>query len=1172
MEFFYEPLYENKEFSKAHEVLKENKSVYVPATTDSQRIHLSHAFGASFDVRFIITYDDIRAGEIYEESKMYDKDVVYFKGKDICFYQADICGNQIAEERLRTLRNFRENKKLTVVTTIDALMTPVVPPEVFNDHIITLNVRQVCELEALRHKLVRMGYEMSDIVETPGQMRIQGGILDVFDLTMDNPVRIEFWGDEIDSIRFFDAQSQRSIEKTKSVTFYPATENVIDEDLLRKGLKKIAKESKEHEERLRGQFKTEAAARVKHEREDFELKIEAFANRVNMDGFLKYFYPKADGFLSLFKDRSVLICIDEPKKVDIKGIECEDEFRDSFTHRIEMGYALPGQLNLLEKYEDVKKQYLSFPCVKLTGFDDAPDKKDHVVNFNTMSIPSYNGAIGELIKDLEKYHKEGYRVLVLSASRTRARRIADDITREGIAAFYSDNRQRVLKPGEIMTFAGTLKKGFVYKNLKFALLSDSDIFGRDRKHKKGKKYSGKKIFDYNELKVGDYVVHEEYGIGIYRGIEKISQDRITKDYMKVEYAKGDNLYVPATSFDIIGKYSSSDGASPRLNRLSGKEWVATKARVKEGVEQTAKELVELYAERQKLKGHIYEKDSVWQKEFEEMFPFEETRDQMDAINAVKDDMETGKVMDRLICGDVGFGKTEVAIRAAFKAVMGGKQVVYLVPTTILADQHYNTFKERMKNYPISIELLCRFRSATQQRATVKRLKEGQVDIVIGTHRLLSKDVEIKNLGLLIIDEEQRFGVGHKEKIKKLKTDVDVLTLSATPIPRTLHMSLTGIRDMSLLEEAPVDRLPIQTFILEYNEEFIREAINREIARHGQVYFVHNVVRDIHLVAEAISELVPDARVRYAHGQMNESELEDIMYEFIRGEVDVLISTTIIETGLDIPNVNTIIIDNADKFGLAQLYQLRGRVGRSNRSAYAFLMYQQNKVVSEIAEKRLEAIREFTDLGSGFKISMRDLEIRGAGNLLGFKQSGHMEAVGYELYCKMLNEAVIEAKGEEKKEDYNTRIDLNIDAYMPPEYIINENEKLIMYQRIASINGKVDYDEMCEELNDRFGTVPKQADFLLRLALLKSYAKDEYITNIRGNEGKIRVDLYPQAKVDPDRLVDFVNNCPYSVRFVNGSTPGFEINYKVCGLPERDEEELLESAERFVRDMKVIIKT
>ena len=1172
MEVFYDPLFENDEFEKATKLLKEKKNIYVPNTTDSQRIHLSHAFGLSFDVRLIVTYDDIRAVEILEESRTYDKESVYFKGKDICFYQADICGNQIVGERMKTLKNFREKEKLTVITTIDALMTPVVPLEVFNNNIINLKVHDTCELEALKLKLVQMGYEMSDVVENPGQMRVQGGILDVFDLTLDNPLRIEFWGDEIDSIRFFDALSQRSIEKVKNVVLYPATETLMNADLLSEGLKKINKESKEYEKVLRDRFKTEEAARIKFERENLELKLSAFSNKVNLDGYLKYFYPKAMGFLNLFEGRNVLLCIDEPRKVEKRALECEEEFKDSFTHRAEMGYALPGQLNLLENYSEVIRQTKDFSCVKLASFDDtSKDKGDFTVNFNPMSVPSYNGAIKELIKDLEKYHREGYRVLVFSSSRTRARRIADDITREGIATFYSDNPSRTLKPGEIATYAGTLKKGFVYRNLKFAMLSDSDIFGRDRRRRRGKKYSGQKIIDYNELKVGDYVVHEEYGIGIYKGIEKISQDKITKDYMKIEYAKGDNLYVPATSFDIIGKYASSDAAKPKLNRLNGKEWVATKAKVKESVVETARELVELYAKRQQLKGHVYEKDTVWQREFEEMFPYEETRDQIDAINSVKNDMESGKVMDRLICGDVGFGKTEVAIRAAFKAVMGGKQVVYLVPTTILAGQHFNTFKDRMKDYPISIELMCRFRSPAQQRATASRLKNGQVDIVIGTHRLLSKDIEIKNLGLLIVDEEQRFGVGHKEKIKKLRNDVDVLTLSATPIPRTLHMSLTGIRDMSLLEEAPVDRLPIQTFILEYNEEFIREAINREISRGGQVYYVHNVVRDIDLEAEAIAKLVPNARVRFAHGQMNERELEDIMYEFVQGEIDVLIATTIIETGLDIPNVNTIIIDNADKFGLAQLYQLRGRVGRSNRSAYAFLMYKQNKVVSEIAQKRLEAIREFTELGSGFRISMRDLEIRGAGNLLGFKQSGHMEAVGYELYCKMLNDAVMEAKGEEKAEEFETRIDLNIDAYMPAEYIINENEKLLLYKRIASVAGKVDYDEMTDELNDRFGKVPREAEFLLRLALLKSEAAKEYVTLIRGSNGKIKVELYPKAKVDPERIVDFVNSYHGQIRFINGCNPGFEIAYKTCGLEEKDEEELLVTAERFIKDMRAIIE-
>lgn len=1171
METFFAPLRENKRFVEALGLLREKKSIYVPNTTDSQKIHLSQAFGSSFDVNLYVTYDDIKASDILEECKTFDKNAVFFKGKDICFYQADICGKQIAIERMKTLRTLREKEKITVVTTVEALMTPVVPLEVFNDNILSLKVRQTVELAALRIKLTDMGYETVDMVYEPGQISVRGGIVDIFDLTMDNPVRIEFWGDEIDSIRFFDLSSQRSIEKVKEVVLYPASEMVMTKDVLDGGLKKIRKEAKEREEELRKVFKTAEAFRIKTDIEEFELKVSEFLGKVNLEGYIKYFYPSATGFLDLFKDRNVLISLDEPKNIGIKAKEIEAEFDDSFTHRIDGGYLLPGQINLLEKYSRIQKQLKDFPIVSMSCFDDkAPNKNDFTVEFNMKSVPSYNGAISELIRDLEKYHRDGYRVIVMSSSRTRARRIADDITREGIQAFYSDNDNRELVPGEIMTFGGYVKKGFVYQNLKFAILSDTDIFGKSKQKKRGKKYAGSKIHDYNELNVGDYVVHEEYGIGIYKGIEKISQDKITKDYMKIEYAKGENLYVPATSFDIIGKYSSSDGAKPKLNRLTGKEWVVTKEKVKESVLAVAKELVELYSARQAAIGHVYEKDSVWQKEFEEMFPYEETADQLNAIKAVKDDMESGKIMDRLVCGDVGFGKTEVAIRAAFKAVMGGKQVVYLVPTTILAGQHFNTFKERMKDYPISIELLCRFRSAAQQRMTVKRMKEGQVDIVIGTHRLLSKDVEIKNLGLLIIDEEQRFGVGHKEKIKQLKNDVDVLALTATPIPRTLHMSLTGIRDMSLLEEAPVDRLPIQTYIMEYNEEFVREAINRELSRGGQVYFVHNVVRDIDLETEEIRKLVPNARIKFAHGQMNERELEDIMYEFVQGDIDVLISTTIIETGLDIPNVNTIIIDNADKFGLAQLYQLRGRVGRSNRSAYAFLMYQKNKVVSEIAQKRLEAIREYTELGSGFKISMRDLEIRGAGNLLGFKQSGHMEAVGYELYCKMLNDAVKVAKGEEEKEEINTRIDLNIDAFMPPEYIINENEKLLLYRRIASIAGKVDYDEMYEELTDRFGKVPKEADFLLRLALLKSYANEEYITAIRNFDNVLKIELSPRAKVDTDKLVEFISTYPEKLRFVKGAIPGFELEVKQSGLAEIDEEKLLETAEQFVKDMRYII--
>ena len=641
------------------------------------------------------------------------------------------------------------------------------------------------------------------------------------------------------------------------------------------------------------------------------------------------------------------------------------------------------------------------------------------------------------------------------------------------------------------------------------------------KKKKKKTYNGKRIQDFAELSIGDLVVHEKHGLGIYRGIEKVEVDRVVKDYIKIEYAGGGNLYILATQLEQIQKYAGAGAKKPKLNKLGGQEWNKTKSRVKGAVREIAEDLVKLYAVRQNEQGFAFGPDTVWQKEFEEMFPFEETEDQDLAIAATKADMESTKIMDRLICGDVGYGKTEIAIRAAFKAVQDGKQVAFLVPTTILAQQHYNNFVQRMKDFPVNIDLLCRFRSSAEQKKTIEKLKKGQVDIIIGTHRLLSKDVVYKDLGLLIIDEEQRFGVAHKEKIKQLKTNIDVLTLTATPIPRTLHMSLIGIRDMSVLEEPPMDRVPIQTYVMEYNEELVREAISRELARGGQAYFVYNRVREIADVATKIAELVPEANVAYAHGQMKETELENIMYRFINGEIDVLVSTTIIETGLDISNVNTMIIHDADNMGLSQLYQLRGRVGRSNRTAYAFLMYKRDKMLKEVAEKRLAAIKEYTELGSGFKIAMRDLEIRGAGSLLGERQHGHMEAVGYDLYCKMLNEAVKEAKGIAVEESFDTSIDIVIDAYIPMGYIPNELQKLDIYKRIADIETQEETEEMTEELIDRFGDPPKSVENLLYIAKIKSMAHRLYFTEVAQKGESVRFTLYEKARIDVTKIPELV---------------------------------------------------
>lgn len=762
-------------------------------------------------------------------------------------------------------------------------------------------------------------------------------------------------------------------------------------------------------------------------------------------------------------------------------------------------------------------------------------------------------------------------MLLLSASATRAKRLASDLMDEGLTAFYSEDSDRVLQPGEIMTYHGSVLKGFEYPLLKFVVISETDIFGRQQRKKKKKTYEGQKIQNFSDLKVGDYVVHESHGLGVYKGIEKVAVDRVVKDYIKIEYRDGGNLYVLATGLDVIQKYASSDAAKkPKLNKLGTQEWTKTKSRVKAAVNEIAKDLVELYAIRQQKEGFLFSKDTVWQQEFEEMFPFEETGDQLLAIEATKSDMESPRIMDRLICGDVGYGKTEIAIRAAFKAVQDGKQVAYLVPTTILAQQHYNTFLQRMKDFPVRVEMMSRFRTAGEIKKTIEGLKKGLVDIVIGTHRLLSADVIYKDLGLLVIDEEQRFGVRHKEKIKQIKDDVDVLTLTATPIPRTLHMSLVGIRDMSVLEEAPGERQPIQTYVMEYNEEMVREAIVRELSRQGQVYYVYNRVNNIEEITSQVARLVPEANVAFAHGQMKEHELEKIMFQFINAEIDVLVATTIIETGLDISNVNTMIIHDSDAMGLSQLYQLRGRVGRSNRTSYAFLMYKKDKMLKEIAEKRLQAIREFTDLGSGFKIAMKDLEIRGAGNLLGERQHGHMEAVGYDLYCKMLNEAVKTLKGMKKaEEDFDTYVDMDVDAFIPPEYIVNEVQKLEIYKRIASLENEAECDDMRKELKDRFGTVPKSVENLIQISLIRVMAHRRYVTEIKGKMGQITFYMEPYAPVHVERLPELMAKYQGVLEFSAKGTPNFVLKYKKYGLIEKEAELMMSYTNKVLTDFMML---
>ncbi len=1168
MQALLAPLRELAEYEEIRDCLcRKKESVALSGCVESQKLHMVYGLGDGFPCKVIVTYSDLRVREIYEEYKFYDRNVIMYPAKDLIFFQADIHGNKLTTERVKVLKRIAQKRPFTLVTTFSALMTPQVKWDLEQDTI-SISKHACVDESSIARKLVDMGYEKSYQVETPGQFSIRGGIIDIYDLTEENPYRIELWGDEVESIRSFDVLSQRSIEQLSSIQIFPAAEFVLTDKMCREGIARIEKEGAKQEEVLRKKFMTEEAHRISRQVKELKEQVLEFQNRSLLEGYIRYFYEEEplESLLGLLPEKNLLI-LEEPARIREHAEAITLEFRESMGHRAEKGYILPGQMDVLYSMERVaawieKKPYVTISAISMKKPLLSPARQ---FDISAKSITSYNSSFEMLLKDLKQYKKNGYRVLLLSGSRTRAERLAKDLREEGLSAVYTGNPEREVQPGEVLTCYGYVTKGFLYPLLKFVVISESDIFGSDRKKKKKKKqYEGQKIKDFAELKVGDYVVHESHGLGIYRGIEKVEVEKVVKDYLKIEYRDGGNLYISATGLDVIQKYAAADAAkTPKLNKLGTQEWVRTKTKVKTAVEAVAKDLVELYAIRQQSEGFCYGEDTVWQKEFEEMFPFEETEDQLQAIADTKADMESRKIMDRLICGDVGFGKTEIAIRAAFKAVQEGKQVAYLVPTTILAQQHYNTFVQRMKDFPVRVDLLSRFRTSSEQKKTTEDLKKGFVDIVIGTHRILSADVCFKDLGLLIIDEEQRFGVAHKEKIKQLKENVDVLTLTATPIPRTLHMSLIGIRDMSVLEEAPNERVPIQTYVMEYNEEMVREAIVREMARNGQVYYVFNRVHNIADITAGIQSLVPEANVAFAHGQMKEQELERIMYHFINGEIDVLVSTTIIETGLDISNVNTIIIHDSDNMGLSQLYQLRGRVGRSNRTAYAFLMYKRDKMLKEEAEKRLAAIKEFTELGSGFKIAMRDLEIRGAGNLLGKMQHGHMEAVGYDLYCKMLNEAVKTLKGIPTIEDFSTVVDLDVDAFIPPEYIVNETQKLDIYKRIAGIENEKERDDMKDELLDRFGQIPKSVDNLLRIALIRVKAHSMYITEIKGKNERILLTFKADAPIDPSGIPALLRQHKDKLYFTAYGNPFFTWKYQKTGLIEKDAEVLLHDSEHVL---------
>ena len=1015
------------------------------------------------------------------------------------------------------------------------------PRKKYFNYSITIKNGDEVDLKDISKKLVECGYERVEVVEGKGEFSFRGGILDVFPPVAVYPYRIELFGDEIDSIRTFNIESQRSIEKVECMEIFPAKEVIVDEEAKNSANDKIIneldsiieksnKKNNEQVDKIRG---------IVNKNLEMLNEISTFET---VDSYLPFFYEEMESFFDYLEGYTFII--DDLKRCHGKIESIYYEFNENYLAFLQRGDILPSQNKLLIDKEELLIKLEKSDVITLNTFDTRADILFPLtsIELNQITSNNYNGQLDLLIEDIKSRKSNGFRTLILAGTRTRGERLVKTLRDREVESVYKDEVDSIELGQAVVTF-GNLIKGFEYPDLKVCVISDKEVFGEAKKSlpkKTNKKKGVGKITSFAELKPGDYVVHANHGIGVFKGIKQIDIAGNTRDYLDIVYDKGDKLYVPVDQLDLVQKYIGSEGKTPKINKLGGNEWQKAKAKVRKSINEIAEDLVKLYAARAALKGYKYSKDTEWQRQFEDEFPYEETPDQLTSLEEIKHDMESDKPMDRLLCGDVGYGKTEVAIRAAFKAVMDGKQVAFLVPTTILAEQHYKNLKKRFSDFPVKIDMISRFRTAKQQKATLQALKEGNVDILIGTHRLVSKDISFKDLGLLIVDEEQRFGVAQKEKIKSLKKNVDVLTLSATPIPRTLHMSLTGVRDISVIETPPEERYPIQTYVVEQNDQLIRDAILREIGRDGQVYFVYNRVESIESIANYIRELVPECKVGIIHGKMTEKELETEMINFMQREYDVLVCTTIIETGIDISNVNTMIVNNADKMGLSQLYQLRGRVGRSNKIAYAYFMYTKDKMLTEVAEKWLKALKDFTELGSGFKIAMRDLEIRGAGNMMGSSQHGHMAAIGYDLYCRMLEDTVKLIRGEIDQEPIETTVDIKMDAYIPSAYIQDEIQKIEVYKKIAAIENMNDYNDIKEELEDRYSVIPEVVYNLMDIAYIKGLAKVLLIEEIKENQTEIRFKFQKGFKKVNEIYSLLLSKYKDNVVLYFGETPFFAI--------------------------------
>ncbi len=1101
----------------------------------------------------VVTQSDMEAKNVYEDLLLYTNDVHYFPAKEMVFYNIDAISGDLRWARLKVINEILKKKKKIIVTSIDAFSARYTPHKLFADYTMKLKESDEVNLNEISKKLIQSGYERVEMVEGKGQFALRGGILDVFPTCSAYPYRVELFGDEIESIRTFNTESQRSIDKIKKIEIFPAKEIIITDETIAIGRDKLKEDFEAISKSDTDSDRVEELRNILNKNLE---SLEETSTFETIDSYLPYFCKETESLFDYLKD--YFFIVDDVQRCEGKLESTYLEFEENFTAFSQRGDIFPKQGELLISKDEVVESFRDKKTIFLEGLV----KKNvwfnpySTVNISEITLNNYQGQLDLLIDEILTKKTQGYKILILSGTRARGERLVGTLRDRGIESSYKDTVDNI-QYGEVVITFGNQLHGFEYPEYKLCLISDKEVFGeakRKLKKTKAKKKGIAKIKSFAELKPGDYVVHANHGIGVYKGIKQIEVAGHKRDYLDIVYDKGDKLYVPVDQLDLIQKYVGSEGKSPKVNKLGSAEWQKAKAKVRKSINEIAEDLVKLYAMRTTVKGHKFSKDTEWQKQFEDEFPYDETPDQLSSLEEIKADMESDKPMDRLLCGDVGYGKTEVALRAAFKAVMDGKQVALLVPTTILAEQHYKNMKNRFSDFPIKIDMVSRFRTAKEQKETLQKVKEGNVDILVGTHRLVSKDIQFKDLGLLIVDEEQRFGVKQKEKIKNIKKNVDVLTLSATPIPRTLHMSLSGVRDISVIETPPEERYPVQTYVVEQNDQLIRDAILREIGRGGQVYFVYNRVENIDAIAKYVQNLVPESKVGVIHGQMAERQLEQEMFNFMDQTYNVLVCTTIIETGMDIQNVNTIIVYDADKMGLSQLYQLRGRVGRSNRIAYAYLLYTKDKVLTEVAEKRLKALKDFTELGSGFKIAMRDLEIRGAGNMMGSSQHGHMAAIGYDLYCRMLEDTVKLIKGEIQKEPVETTVDIKVDAFISADYIEDEIQKIEVYKKIAAIDSIDEYEDIKEELEDRYSKIPHPVRNLMDIAYIKSQAKSIFIEEIKETPKEI-VFKFAEGESDYKNIYKvLIEKYKNSVVLMFGSKPSF--SFKIKDIKQENKLEFL----------------